>query len=382
MFLKDTDGDGKADVREVLFSGWGTRDTHAGPSNLQYGLDNWIYGMQGYTGFAATVGGETHRFRQGFFRFKPDGSKLEFLRSTNNNTWGLGFSEEGIVFGSTANGNPSVYLPIPNRYYEAVRGWSPSGAARRSPTATGSSRSPTRSGRSTSTAASPRPPGTPCTRPAPTRRNTGTAPPSSPSRPATWSATFVHPPRRQRASGRRNPFNLLASDDEWTAPIMAEVGPDGNVWVIDWYNFIVQHNPTPPGFKTGKGAAYETDLRDKTHGRIYRVVYDRTAKPDRRRSRWPDATPEKLVATLKNDNLFWRRHAQRLLVERGKQGRGAGPAARWCATPSVDAIGLNVGGDPRPVDDARARRPGRVERRRRRRCAVAALKHPSAGRPA
>ena len=44
----------------------------------------------------------------------------------------------------------------------------------------------------------------------------------------------------------------MASDDEWTAPIMAEVGPDGNVWVIDWYNFIVQHNPTPQGFRTGK----------------------------------------------------------------------------------------------------------------------------------
>lgn len=40
---------------------------------------------------------------------------------------------------------------------------------------------------------------------------------------------------------------------------MAEVGPDGAVWVIDWYNFVVQHNPTPQGFKTGKGAAYETD---------------------------------------------------------------------------------------------------------------------------
>ena len=53
---------------------------------------------------------------------------------------------------------------------------------------------------------------------------------------------------------------------------MAEVGPDGNVWVIDWYTFIVQHNPTPPGFKTGKGGAYETPLRDKTHGRIYRLV--------------------------------------------------------------------------------------------------------------
>ena len=63
--------------------------------------------------------------------------------------------------------------------------------------------------------------------------------------------------------------------------------------MIDWYNYIVQHNPTPRGFKTGKGNAYETPLRDKTHGRIYRIVY-KDAKPshaagarsERRRTGW------------------------------------------------------------------------------------------------
>ena len=132
LFLKDTDGDGKADVRKVLFTGWGTDDTHAGPSNLRWGFDNWVWGIVGYSGFRGTVGGERHRAGQAFYRFKPDGSKLEFLRNTNNNSWGVGFSEDGLVFGSTANGCPSVYLPVPNRYYEAVRGWSPAGAARTS----------------------------------------------------------------------------------------------------------------------------------------------------------------------------------------------------------------------------------------------------------
>ena len=80
---------------------------------MQYGLDNWIWAMQGYNNSTVTVGGEAHTFKQGFFRFKPDGSKLEFLRSTNNNTWGLGISEEGLIFGSTANGNPSVAIADP-----------------------------------------------------------------------------------------------------------------------------------------------------------------------------------------------------------------------------------------------------------------------------
>jgi putative membrane-bound dehydrogenase-like protein len=122
LFLKDTDGDGKADVRKVLFTGWGTDDTHAGPSNLRYGFDNWVYGAIGYSGFKGTVGGQAVSFGQGLFRMKPDGSKLEFLGSSDNNTWGLGLSEDGQIFASTANHNPSFHLHIANRYYESVRG--------------------------------------------------------------------------------------------------------------------------------------------------------------------------------------------------------------------------------------------------------------------
>ncbi len=125
---------------------------------------------------------------------------------------------------------------------------------------------------------------------------------------------------------------------------MAEVGPDGNVWVIDWYNYIVQHNPTPIGFKTGKGAAYETDLRDKKHGRIYRVIYDGDKPAPARPAMFSlqGATPERLVATLAHPNLFWRRHAQRLLVERGQ--RDVVPALfALVRDPRVDELGLNVG---------------------------------------
>ena len=52
LFLKDTDGDGRADEGKVLFTGFRTNDTHAGPSNLRYGLDNWIYAIIGYAGFS------------------------------------------------------------------------------------------------------------------------------------------------------------------------------------------------------------------------------------------------------------------------------------------------------------------------------------------
>jgi putative heme-binding domain-containing protein len=248
------------------------------------------------------------------------------------------------LFGSTANGNPSVYLPIPNRYYEQVRGWSSkvlAGIAGNAPMhpITDKVRQVDFHGRFTAAA--------------------GHALYTARTYPKEyWNRTaFVCEPTghlvatfaidKQGADFKsRNAWNLLASDDEWCSPIMAEVGPDGNVWVIDWYNYIVQHNPTPAGFKTGRGAAYETELRDKKHGRIYRLVMKGRAGSVSDRSEpsmtLKDASPEKLVATLKHDNLFWRKHAQRLLVERRKLE--VIPAlARLAHDPSVDAIGLNVG---------------------------------------
>jgi uncharacterized protein len=336
LFLKDTDGDGRADERRTLFTGFGTRDTHAGPSNLRYGLDNWIYAIIGYSGFNGEVGGERHNFRQGFFRFKPDGSKLEFLRSTNNNSWGVGFSEEGLLFGSTANGCPSVFMPIPNRYYESVRGMSPAvlqniADSNRFFPITENVRQVDWHGGFTAGAGS----ALYTARTYPQQYWNKTAFVAEPT--GHLVATFtLHPDGTDFKS--HNAWNLVASDDEWTSPILAEVGPDGQVWMIDWYNFIVQHNPTPEGYKTGKGAAYETPLRDKTHGRIYRIVAeDRTPSRPFKLSK---DDPKGLVAALRSDNMFWRLHAQRLLVERGQKDV-VEPLKVLLRDRSADEISLN-----------------------------------------
>ena len=355
LALDDTDGDGTADTRRVLSKGWGTGDTHSGPSNLTWGFDGWVYGMVGYSGFDGEVGGERVRFGAGFFRFLPDGSKLEFLRSTNNNSWGFGFTEEGLVFGSTANGNPSEHMPLANRVYERVRGWSATtlGGIAGSPMMELAKRSdgsdaPVRQvdhfGKFTAAAGH--------------RLYTARAYPRE-----YWNRTaFVCEPTghivstfeltpRGAGFSSRMAWDLLASDDEWTAPIAAEVGPDGQVWVVDWYNYIVQHNPTPAGFENGKGNAYETELRDKSHGRILRVVHgENEAAALRDLGAASDAD---LVAMLADSNLFWRIRAQRALVDRFARREGAKRAEALAAvTPallalvkdrSVDAIGLAPG---------------------------------------
>jgi putative membrane-bound dehydrogenase-like protein len=334
LFLKSTKGDDHADVRQVLFHGWGTTDTHSGPSNLRPGFDNWLWGSVGYSGFGGTVGGKPQRFGQGLWRMKPDASQLEFLTPTSNNTWGLGFRETGDVFASTANNQHSVYLGLPNRVFEGVRGWHGLGSAgvedhKKFHPITQMVRQVDVHGGFTAAA--------------------GHAVYTARSFPPEYwdRAAFVCEPTGHlvhvdwlvpQGSNfiSRDGWNILASDDEWTAPIAAEVGPDGALWVIDWYNYIVQHNPTPSGFTTGKGNAYETPLRDKTHGRIYRIVY-KGAK-DTPKPRLDQAGADELVAALRRDNLWWRQTAQRLLVERGKtdvlpalaalvRDRANGPAA-------------------------------------------------------
>lgn len=339
LYLKDTDGDDVADTRKVLFDGWALGDTHGGVSNFRYGLDNWIYAMQGYNNSAPTIDGkEQQRFRMGFFRFKPDGSEIEFLRSTNNNTWGLGISEEGLIFGATANHNPSEFMPIPNRYYERVKGWAPERLEGIADTykfdpITDKIRQVDQFGGYTAAAGH----AVYTARTYPKYFWNRTAFTCGPT--GHLVGTFLLNPD---GAGFRStsPMNLIASDDEWAAPIMAEVGPDGHVWVIDWYNYIVQHNPTPQGFETGKGNAYMSDLRDKKHGRIYRVVYKAAEK--QKPLDLTKASPAELVATLTNDNMFWRLRAQRLLVERGKDD--VVPALlELIEDQSVDEIGLNVG---------------------------------------
>ncbi|MEZ6151475.1 MAG: ThuA domain-containing protein [Pirellulaceae bacterium] len=359
LFLRDNDGDDRADERVELISGWALGDTHGGVSNFQYGLDNHYWAMQGYNDSKPKYAGGHHSgFRQGPFRFQcgstlrvvdvptpptPNVQSLEFIRSTTNNSWGLGSSEEGLIFASTANRAPSFFVPIPNRYYERVRGWTPSLVADAiAPDhlfhpITDKVRQVDHHGGYTAGA--------------------GHALYTARKYPQSWwnRVAFVCGPtghlvgtyvlNRQGATFRAtNEFNLVASDDEWAAPIMAEVGPDGNVWILDWYNYIVQHNPTPQGFETGKGNAYESDLRDKKHGRVYRLVYDGDdGETENNQTPMLDASsPAKWIQALKHPNRLWRRHAQRLLVERGEFDVVPG-LIELLKDRSVDATGNNAG---------------------------------------
>ncbi|MED5381702.1 MAG: PVC-type heme-binding CxxCH protein [Verrucomicrobiota bacterium] len=335
-FLKDTDGDDRADIREVLFTGWGVGDTHAGPSNLRYGFDNWIYGTVGYARFNGSLGGKQHNFGMGVFRFKSDASDIEFLHQFNNNTWGMGFNHAGDVFGSTANNNPTFFGGIPATVY--------SGDKKMSAKMIADSRAFH--------------PITPNIRQVDAfnayTAGCGHAFATSDAFPEKYRnrTAFVCGPTgnllgtyRMEKSGAgyvaKNSFSFVASADEWFSPVVAEVGPDGHLWIADWYNFIIQHNPTPSvgrgGYaaRNGRGNAHVNLNRDRQHGRIYRVIWE--GAPKSKIKSLAKASPRKLVKALDSDNLFWRQTAQRLIVD-GKNKKAVKALRKRALGQGVGAI--------------------------------------------
>jgi putative membrane-bound dehydrogenase-like protein len=316
IYLEDTDGDDKADKREVIMDCWGIRDTHAQASNLHYGFDNWIYGCVGYSGIEGYVGGKQHQFAMGTYRFKADGSALEFLHQFTNNAWGHSTNDAGDQFGGTANGAPIFFGGIPaTAYAEGSRGMTAKkiNVVDTCHTITPNFRQVDVFGGYTAAAGSnfiysnalP-------------KRFQGMAMVCEP----TMKVVSLMDVQPDGAGYKAlDAFNIYASSDEWNSPVHAEVGPDGAVWVADFQNFIIQHNPTPSkergGFvaTTGVGGAHENDLRDHSRGRIYRIVakgaakdtntlYSRLLKQQRLASDMSD------VSDLSDIHALWVKHAR------------------------------------------------------------------------
>lgn len=345
LFLKDTTGDGKADVREVLNTGWGTRDTHAGPSNLQYGHDNRLWGAVGYSAAPENEKGDS--FQNGIYRMEFDGTNIEPVGQFNNNTWGLAFSEDFEVFGSTANNAPVFHVPLWRSYvYGKHHEVAPRMAAQIEEfphifPSTYNFLQVDHHGRYTAGSG--------------LNIYTARAFPE-----AFWNrGAFMGEPTahllgqffieaKDNSVGYRakNRGSIITSTDEWLSPVHTEVGPDGQLWVADWYNFIIQHNPIPTkesaGFdaEQGSGNAHVNPLRDRQRGRIYRLVAKDA--PEYQPLDLSNADTATLVETFSNDNMFWRITAQRKLVT--EERADAIPALRSILTgdPQRDALGLDV----------------------------------------
>ena len=318
VFMEDTDGDDRFDKKTIVIeNAFGTFDTHAVMSNMKYGIDNHIWGAVGYSGMYRPGHAPTPEERilgRGVFRFSRDGAHLEPVGQFNNNTWGLGIGEDNTIFGSTANNNHAVVVGIPMRYGAEAN----VANVQSHYLIEHSSEKPLQQVdfRDGYTAAAGAFPYAGRRYPQPYWGALMLTEPTG----HLLHTVYMEPHGAIYREKQGAIDNLLASSDDWVAPVFADLGPDENIWVADWYNPVIQHNPDRRGMynqvwnaNEGPGNAHLNPLRDRQHGRVYVVDYTGN-ETDNPASLNADDT-DGLIHALQSTNQFWRLTAQRLIVE-------------------------------------------------------------------
>ncbi len=325
LWIRDTDGDGKADRTEILFTGWGTFDTHAVTSNLRWGPDGWIYGSVGYSsGEPKSLDGSRKfgRISAGLYRFRPDGTALEQVAAGSCNTWGCEIAPDGEIFFSTATcGEPILHVVLPEKIVS--RAGVPGVRAAKPIIEENKVFPPRRETRQPYvqidwvgawTAASG------------STIYDGGAWPAKWRGPA-WSF-FLHEPTvwlshhefldpagvtyQGRREETRKDTHFFTSTDYWFKPIHSRVGPDGALYVVDFYNQIAVHNDTRGPAHGARNAASRPD-RDHHFTRLWRIQHKQAeALP---RFELNPRNPGGLVEMLDHPNGWVRATANRLLSE-------------------------------------------------------------------
>ncbi len=294
--LTDTDGDDKADKREVLYSTFGYQDTHGMASSFSWGFDGWLYATHGFANTSkvkAGDGGMVTMNSGNTFRMKADGSRVEQFTWGQVNPFGLTFTPRGDLFSADCHSRPVMML-LRGGYYQSFG--KPHDGLGFAPEICAHDHGSTGIAGIVYYAADHFPAeyrqnlfvGNPVTN----RINRDTL------RASGSTLTAVEQP------------DFLKSDDPWFRPVDLELGPDGALYVADFYNKIIGHYEVPlthPG-------------RDRDRGRIWRIVYrgpDGKGKPAAPRKDWTKASVAELVQDLDHANLKVRIKAANQLVERG-----------------------------------------------------------------
>ncbi|MEW6303035.1 MAG: PVC-type heme-binding CxxCH protein [Verrucomicrobiota bacterium] len=282
VFLSDTDGDGRADRREVILSGFGVQDSHLFPHQFTRAPGNWIWMAQGafnYGKVRTTRGGEVQFDQTRMARFTYDGGRFDITSQGPCNIWGLVLNGEGEAFIQEAN--DFGYPVMPFHEYANYPGCS--GAQWKSYATEF--------------------PGT-----APDFRMGGTGLSGlALSDKAAWPEAYAdvfyiaNPITRKiqaikaHRDGPRYQLQKLPdfvqSSDEWFRPVALRLGPDGCLYFVDWYNKIISHNEVPRNHPE----------RDKVRGRIWRVKH--TGQEPFHVPDFTQLAGEELIAKLGGESL-------------------------------------------------------------------------------
>jgi putative membrane-bound dehydrogenase-like protein len=336
LYLEDADGDGKAEILDTLLTGFALTNPQHNLNNPVYGLDNWIYVAHekavSTTEYAEEFGdkGSEIRFHADAsvpalpinangrsIRFMPANKKLEMTSSGCQ--FGQTFDKWGHWFGCN-NSNVGFHEVVANRYLEknpgilvsdAVQNMSQyKGANEVFPITTNPDRQLlTDVGVITSACGITAYLGNEFPEPYNTNVTFITEPVSNLVRVDFYrdsGATFAaHRVVEQK--------EFLASTDAWARPVNCYVGPDGALYVLDYYRQVIESPEWMSKEAIVAGGLYNGS--DK--GRIFRITPANMEKADWTKGlNLGKSSTAELVGQLKNNNSWWRTNAQRLIIDR------------------------------------------------------------------
>jgi len=253
LFIKDTNGDGKGDQRQVMLSGFGTEDAHHLLHTFRWGPEGMIWMNQSIYihSHVETPYGIRRLLGGGMWYFRPETRRLEVFMKGLVNPWGHAFDQYGQSFMTDGAGGEGINFVFPRAVFK---------------TSPGATR--VLSGLN---------PGQP--------KHCGLEFLTGRHIPESWRGTLAAPDFR---GDRINRFqltdngstytstqldDLVSSSDRAFRPVDVKMGPDGAIYIADWYNPIIQHGEVD----------FRDPRRDHTHGRIWRITFDGRAlvkKPD------------------------------------------------------------------------------------------------------
>lgn len=329
VWLRDVDGNGVAETEVPLYGGFTPGDTHFVANHFVAAPDGWIYASTG-SGAQPTnpkTGEVMARLSPGVFRFRADGSAIQQVASQGGNSFGGDVTSDMEVYHNKAtNGNPIQHVVLPEWVLAKASGSRAPSFASVNPgrpvvREDMPDRAPLRQidqvGRYSSACAA-------------TVYEGGSWPP------AYDGKIFVTEPildiihhEELKPDGATykgelvlNNGEWLRSMDHWFCPVDVAFGPDGAMYVLDFYTPVVAHNDTRGPQHSQSGASVRPD-REHYYGRIYRIHH-------RDASKLPQvdlthASPEELVKAFSHPSRTVRFNAQRIFLERQDASGGTVP---------------------------------------------------------
>ncbi|NQT16765.1 MAG: c-type cytochrome [Planctomycetes bacterium] len=368
LYLADRDGDGTAEVREKLFTGFGLYDMWSRINNPRWAVDNWIYGASGIQSGGTIRGphlpGEV-RVGAVCFRFKPDGTALEPC-SGKTSGYGQANDDWGNRFLCTNQQHALLIAPLAYRYlvrnpYYAA----PNPVVNVSSYGHPAEVYPTSQPHPWRLARSKEPEWVQFYGVAEATANgyftaaSGQTIYRAAEFPAAYHGNHFSVDNAQNLVHRcllerdgagyvvrranEEKVEFLTSTEQWFRPVNLTTGPDGALYIVDMYREIIEDYSAIPRYLQQQYGLIEGSKR----GRIWRVKALDAPKP--RKGDLASAPATRLVDELPNPNAWWRQTAQRLLIERADTTvadrlasmvrGGPTPQARLHALYTLDGLG-------------------------------------------